>query len=263
LQWLQDPSEINGDNINNVRHEASRHFRNKMREYLKEKINELATKSKNKNIRDLYRGINEFRRSYQPRNNLLKDENSDLLVDSHNILNRWKNYFSQLFNVHNVCDVRQIEVYTAEPLVLGPSRLKVEIAIAKLKKYKSQGSDQNPAELIQGGGELLLSVIHKLINSVCHKEESPDQWKEFIIVPVQKKGDKTDCITYCWISLLSTSCTILSNILLSRLGLYIDEIIGDHQCSIPCNDELLIRFSAFVRYWRKNGSTMRQYTSYS
>jgi hypothetical protein len=55
---LQDPSEINGDNLNNARCEASRHFRNKKREHLKGKINELAMNSKNKNIRDLYRGIN-------------------------------------------------------------------------------------------------------------------------------------------------------------------------------------------------------------
>jgi hypothetical protein len=67
----------------------------------------------------------------------VKDENGDLLADSHNILNRWKNYFSQLLNVHNVNDVRQIEVHMAEPLAPGPSRLVVEIAIAKLKKYKS------------------------------------------------------------------------------------------------------------------------------
>jgi hypothetical protein len=58
LLWLQDTSEINGDNLNNVRREASRYFRNKKREYLKDKINELATNSKNKNIRDLYRQIN-------------------------------------------------------------------------------------------------------------------------------------------------------------------------------------------------------------
>jgi hypothetical protein len=71
----------------------------------------------------------------------MKDENSDLLADSNNTLNKWKNYYCQLLNVHNVSDVRQIEVYTAEPLVLGPSRLEVEIAIAKLNKYKSPGSD--------------------------------------------------------------------------------------------------------------------------
>jgi preprotein translocase subunit Sec63 len=86
LHWLQDPSEIIGDNQNNVRREASRHFRNKKREYLKDKINELAT-NKNKNIRNLYRGINEFKRGYQPRNNLVKDENGDLLADSYNIYN--------------------------------------------------------------------------------------------------------------------------------------------------------------------------------
>jgi hypothetical protein len=94
LQWLQDSSEINRDNLKIIRREASRYFRNKKVEYLKDKINELATNSKNKNIRGQHRGINEFRRGYQLRNNLVKDENGDLLADSNNILNRWKNYFS-------------------------------------------------------------------------------------------------------------------------------------------------------------------------
>jgi hypothetical protein len=71
LQWLQDPSEINGDNLNNVRREAIRHFRIKKREYLKDKINELATNSKNKNIRDLYKRVIGFKRGYQPRNKTL------------------------------------------------------------------------------------------------------------------------------------------------------------------------------------------------
>jgi hypothetical protein len=82
-----------------------------------------------------------LRRDYQPRNNLVKDDNDDLLADSHKILNRWNNYFSQLLNVHNVSDVRHIEIHTAESLVPGPSHLEVEIAIAKLKKYNSPGSD--------------------------------------------------------------------------------------------------------------------------
>jgi hypothetical protein len=88
FQCLQDPREINGDNLNNTSCEAHRHFRNKKREYLKEKINELAMNSKNNNIKDLYRRINEFKRSYQTTSNLMKDENGNLLADSHNILNR-------------------------------------------------------------------------------------------------------------------------------------------------------------------------------
>jgi hypothetical protein len=63
---------------------------------LKDKINELATNSKNKDIIDFYTGVKEFRGGYQPRRKLVNDENSELPADSHNILNRWKNHFSQL-----------------------------------------------------------------------------------------------------------------------------------------------------------------------
>jgi hypothetical protein len=66
----------------------------------------------------------------------VKAENGDMLLESHNILNGWKNYFSHLLNVDNVSDVRQIDVHLAEPLVPDPRCLEVEIAITKLKKYK-------------------------------------------------------------------------------------------------------------------------------
>jgi hypothetical protein len=65
---------------------------------------------------------------------------------------------------------------------------------------------------------------------IWNKEELPHQWKELIVIPIQKKGDKTECSNYQGISLLPTSYKILSNILLSKLIRYADEIIGDHQC---------------------------------
>jgi sorting nexin-29 len=57
----------------------------------------------------------------------------------------------------------------------------------------------------------------------------PDQWKESIIIPIFRKGNKIDCSNFHGISLLSTSYKILSNVLLSRIGSYIYEIIGDQQ----------------------------------
>jgi hypothetical protein len=78
-------------------------------------------------------------------------------------------------------------------------------------------------------------MINKLITSIWNKEEMPDQWKESILVPILKMGDKTDRNNYHGISLLSTSYNISPNILLSRLSLYIDEIIGDHQCGFRRN----------------------------
>jgi len=60
MEWLHDPNQSNVDILNNVRCEVSRHFKNKNKEYLKAKINELETYNKIKNIRDLYRSINDL-----------------------------------------------------------------------------------------------------------------------------------------------------------------------------------------------------------
>jgi hypothetical protein len=67
-------------------------------------------------------------------------------------MERWRNYCSQILNVHGISDVRQAEIHTAETLVPEPSVLEVELAIEKLKSHKSQGIDQIPAELIKAGG---------------------------------------------------------------------------------------------------------------
>jgi len=64
MQWIQDPSQSNVDILNNVRCEVSRHFRNKKKAYMRAKVEELETNSKIKNIRDLYRGINDFKKRY-------------------------------------------------------------------------------------------------------------------------------------------------------------------------------------------------------
>jgi len=218
------------DILNNVRREVSRHFRNKKEAYLRAKIEELEINSKIQNIRDLYRSISDLKKGYQPRCNIVKDEKGDLVADSHSIVARWRNYFSQLFSVHGVKDFGQAEIHTAEPLVPEPGASEVKLAIDNLKSHKSPGIDQIPAELIKEGGRTIYLEIHRLITSVWKKEKLPEGWKESIIEPSHKKGDKTDCNNYRGISVLPTTYKILSSILLSRLIPYAKEIIGDHQC---------------------------------
>jgi len=166
MQWIQDPSQSTADILNKVRREVSRHFRDKTKAYLMAKIEEHETNSKIQNIRDLYRGINDFKKGYLPRSNLVKDEKGDLVADSHSIVARWRNYFSQLFNVHGVKDVRQAEIHTAEPLVPEPSAAEFKLAIDKLKSPKTPGIDQIPAELIKAGGRTIFLQIHKRITSI-------------------------------------------------------------------------------------------------
>jgi hypothetical protein len=98
---LQDPSELNEDNLSNARWEDSRHYWNKKRKFLKDKLNELESSSENKNIRDLYRDITEFKKGYQPRSNFVKDERG----------------VCQILNLHGVGGVRHTGMHTAEPFV--------------------------------------------------------------------------------------------------------------------------------------------------
>ena len=71
LQWVDDPSESNVDNLSIVRLEVSKHFRNKKKAYPKYKIEELETISKVKNISELYRGNSDFKTAYHPRTNIV------------------------------------------------------------------------------------------------------------------------------------------------------------------------------------------------
>ena len=110
------------------------------RDYLKGKLSEIETYSKNKNIRDLQKGIKDFKKGYQARVNVIKNENAEFLSDSNSILNRWENYFSQLLNVHEGNDVGDIQMQTAGPLIPEPTLLGVEVAIEKLKNTSLQVS---------------------------------------------------------------------------------------------------------------------------
>ena len=74
-----------------------------------------------------------------------------MLADYHSTMARWRNHFSQLWNVHGVNDVRQTEIHTAEPLLPEPSAFEFELAIEELKSHTSPGINQIPRELIKAG----------------------------------------------------------------------------------------------------------------
>jgi hypothetical protein len=64
--------------------------------------------------------------------------------------------------------------------------------LRSLKSHKSPSIDQIPAELFKAEGRTIRGAIHKLIIAIWNKEELPEEWKESVIVPIHKKGDKTE-----------------------------------------------------------------------
>jgi hypothetical protein len=137
------------------------HFRTK-REYLKIQFNETEKISKSRNTGVFQRSISEVKKCYQPRANLIKYENFNLLAHSHGILNWWKNHLCQLFNLHVVHVGRQTEIQTSEPLVPHSNVSEVKMTVEKEKINRTQ-------VLIKFQGNYLkqdlrnYSLVHKLI----------------------------------------------------------------------------------------------------
>jgi len=134
------------------------------------------------------------KKSYQPRTNIVKDDKGNLVTDFHNILARWRKHFFQLLNSHEVNNVRQTETLTVELLAPEPNAFEVEKITEKLRGHKSTYIYHIPAELIEAVGRTIRPEVHEIINCtyIWNKEEMPEEWKESIILPIYKNGDKTD-----------------------------------------------------------------------
>jgi hypothetical protein len=211
----------------------------------------------------LYRGNFDFKKGYQPRNSMVKDEKSDLVTDCHSNLSRCRKHFFQLFIVHGVSDVRQTEIHMAELLAPEPSSLEAEMAVEKIKGHKPRGIGQIPTEVIKTGGRKIRNEIHKLIKSIWKKEELPEEWKESIITPVYKEGDNTYFSIYRGISLfLSVTYKMLSITLLSRLTTYAKKLLRLIIVDFDATVQLQIKYSTLVKYLRKSGNEMKQCFSY-
>jgi hypothetical protein len=215
--------------LSNVRRKASRHFRYTKKEYLKSIIGELETNSKINNSRDTCRGINDFKKGYQPILRILLDEKGDLITDSPSILAKWRNHFSELLIVHGFSDVMQTEIHTAEPLVPDLGAVEVELAIEKLKVKNHQvfiKSKQNclrqEVERFAMRSTNILFLFGIRMN--CLRSGS----SRSLYLSIRKAMEQIVVImeAYHFFQLFPTP--ILTNILLSRLTPSTEEIVGGH-----------------------------------
>jgi sorting nexin-29 len=94
-------------------------------------------------------------------------------------------------------------------------------------------------ELIKHGGQILLRRINKLIYMIWDQESMPAEWKEGLICPISKKGDKLQSNNYRGISLLNVTYKILSNIILKRLNVYTEETAGEYQYGFRPNSSTI------------------------
>ena len=105
----------------------------------------------------------------------------------------------------------------------------VELAVASLKKGKSAGVDNIPAELVQACGETIIDVLTGICNMICRTGECPTPWTQSLIITLPKKGNLQLCQNYRTINLISHSCKVMLKVILNRLKLQAEEIIAEEQ----------------------------------
>lgn len=83
---------------------------------------------------------------------------------------------------------------------------------------------------MENGGLLVQAQLHRLILLIWESQTTPADFKDALIVPIFKKGDRSLCGNYKGISLLSIAAKVLSSILLTRLNTLVEEIFPVSQC---------------------------------
>ena len=126
-------------------------------------------------IRKFYRDINNLREDFKPKLTICKSRNGNIITEKGDILNRWKEHFSELLNGMEQdggpTTMQDYEVTNEEDTI--PTVEEVERAVHKLRNYKAPGTDNIPADLFKYGGNELVKHLHTIIKDIWKKEKMP------------------------------------------------------------------------------------------
>ena len=191
---------------------------------------EIETCLNKNNSKRAYQLVKDLTSETQARSSTIQDKSGICLTEGKEILSRRTEYCSELYNYEScgdnaVLDCSQPPREDLQPIL----REEVEIAVASLKKRKSAGVDNIPAELVQAGGETMIDVLTAICNRIWGTGEWPTPWTQSLIITHPKKGNLQLCQNYRTISLISHLSKVMLKVILNRLKPQAEEIIAEEQ----------------------------------
>ena len=175
--------------------------------------------NKNKSNR-AYQLVKDLTSEKQGRSSTIQDKCGKCLTEEKEILSRWTEYCSELYSYESCGDnavpgCSQPPEEDPQPIL----REEVYIAVASLKRGKSAGVDDIPAELVQAGGETMIDGLTEICNRIRRTGEWPTSWTQSLIITLPKKGTLQLYQNYRNISLISHSSEVMLKVILNRLKL--------------------------------------------
>ena len=143
----------------------------------------------------------------------------------HEILNRWTEYCSDLYNCETNGDPTvlyspQIPDEEHHPIL----REEMEAAVKALKMGKSAGVDNRQGELVQAEGEAVIDILTSICNKIWKTGKWPNTWTESLVITLTKKGNLQLCKNYRTISLINHPSKVMLKVILNRLQPQAEEI---------------------------------------
>ena len=97
---------------------------------------------------------------------------------------------------------------------------------------KASGGDGIPVELFQILKDDAVKVLHSICQKIWKTQQSPQDWKRSIFMPLPKKGNDKECSDYCTIALISYASKVMLKILQARLQQYMNRELPDVQAGL-------------------------------
>ena len=273
LQLRDQKLKASGRERNFLRRQMDRSLRQDEENWWAEKADEMEKAAFSGNSRALFQLV-RFASGIQQRPAPIRvnDQYGKPIRNLKDQMNRWRGHFRDLLNrpdppaLDRDLDAVDIQI-DPEIDVSAPSIAEVKAAIGALKRNKAAGPCEVSPELLKSLDESGVSQLHSLLLQVWEARRVPKDFKDSVIVPVFKKGSKSDCSNYRGISLLSIAGKVLTKIIRSRLNIRYEASIREQQAGFRsgrgCADQIFALRQCFERRLRHGRPTVAVFIDFA
>ena len=238
LKPVRHKEEGKKKEYNRLKHQIEKKCRQEEVRQLEEKCKQCEESFLRKDSKTVYKTIKSITKKRNKTSSNIKDKDNKVLDKEEEVKQRWKDYYSELYNTPRQNDRTILEEIPPninvdeEPEI---TREEVEKALNTLKNGKAAGPDGIPAELLKYGGQPMVDVMHKLMLKIWEDDEIPEEWGKAAVINLYKKGDPLQCGNYRGLSLLVTARKCYTTIIKGRMNKKLEEILGEEQAGFRPN----------------------------
>ena len=180
-----------------VKQEITKGMKKAKMHWIEEQCHVIEDNMKKNNSKKIYQLVKDLTSIKQGRTTTIQDKDGECLTEEHDVLKRWSEYCSELYNYRATGDPEVLNVPPATDNDNYPIlREEVEAVVKSLKKGKSAGSDNVLAELVQVGGEAMISVLLTICNKIWQTGDWPTPWTQSVIITLPKKPTAKPELSY-------------------------------------------------------------------